>query len=174
MNLKPILNIFLFFLCLLLAATVVVRLLRPMPFSATLPLGLSLLLGFENLVLSFLSLFEGVNASILFTINLAALLGLYFWVRQKGLKPWRIIALKQIPLLFWLLLPMGVVLLFLALLYPPNNYDSMTYHMARVAHWIQNQSIGHYPTSLKQFPVGSHPNLTNELSAKFPEQPRDR
>jgi hypothetical protein len=108
-----------------------------------------LLLGFENLVLSFLSLFEGVNASILFTINLAALLGLYFWVRQKGLKPWRIIALKQIPLLFWLLLPMGVVLLFLALLYPPNNYDSMTYHMARVAHWIQNQSIGHYPTSLK-------------------------
>lgn len=33
-----------------------------------------------------------------------------------------------------------------AIVSPPNNWDSMTYHMSRVVHWIQNRSIAHYPT----------------------------
>ncbi len=36
--------------------------------------------------------------------------------------------------------------LVIALFSPPNNWDSMTYHMSRVMHWVQNQSISHYPT----------------------------
>jgi 4-amino-4-deoxy-L-arabinose transferase-like glycosyltransferase len=36
----------------------------------------------------------------------------------------------------------------LAVIYPPNNYDSLTYHMARVAHWMQNQQISHYQTHI--------------------------
>ncbi|WP_193193571.1 ArnT family glycosyltransferase [Nostoc sp. MG11] len=35
----------------------------------------------------------------------------------------------------------------IAIIAPPNNWDSMDYHMSRVAHWIQNHSIAHYPTS---------------------------
>jgi len=35
-----------------------------------------------------------------------------------------------------------------AFIAPPNNWDSMTYHMSRVAHWIQNQSINNYPTNI--------------------------
>ncbi len=34
-----------------------------------------------------------------------------------------------------------------AFIAPPNTWDSMTYHMARVMHWIQNQTIAHYPTN---------------------------
>jgi hypothetical protein len=36
----------------------------------------------------------------------------------------------------------------IAVIAPPNNWDSMTYHMARVAHWIQNGSVAHYPTNI--------------------------
>jgi len=35
-----------------------------------------------------------------------------------------------------------------AILSPPNTWDSLTYHMSRVAHWIQNQSVQHYPTNI--------------------------
>jgi hypothetical protein len=35
-----------------------------------------------------------------------------------------------------------------AILYPPNNWDSMTYHMSRVVHWISNNSASFYPTAI--------------------------
>lgn len=50
-----------------------------------------------------------------------------------------------------LLAGIGTVLavtLLIALVSPPNNVDSMTYHMARVVHWIQNKSVAHYPTHI--------------------------
>ena len=38
-----------------------------------------------------------------------------------------------------------------AVLSPPNNYDTMTYHMARQVYWIQQANIEHYPSnSLRQ------------------------
>jgi hypothetical protein len=50
----------------------------------------------------------------------------------------------------------GAIILFLfvtliiALNAPPNNIDSMTYHMARVVHWIQNQNVKFYPTWIER------------------------
>ncbi len=36
----------------------------------------------------------------------------------------------------------------LGLIFPPNNPDAMAYHLARVMHWIQNQSVAFYPTHI--------------------------
>ena len=50
----------------------------------------------------------------------------------------------------------GVVVIVLvtgltALVYPPNNADSMGYHLPRVVHWVQGGSVALYPThSLRQ------------------------
>ncbi|OYE06751.1 ArnT family glycosyltransferase [Nostoc sp. 'Peltigera membranacea cyanobiont' 232] len=56
----------------------------------------------------------------------------------------------QIPSLINLLFGIGFVVAtvgLIAIIAPPNNWDSMDYHMSRVAHWIQNHSIAHYPTN---------------------------
>ena len=41
-----------------------------------------------------------------------------------------------------ILLVAGVI----AVAAPPTNFDSMTYHMARVAHWVQDGTVAHYFT----------------------------
>ena len=52
-----------------------------------------------------------------------------------------------------ILIVIGLILLItllIALKAPPNNFDSMTYHMARVSNWIQQQSIKYYPTAIER------------------------
>lgn len=49
----------------------------------------------------------------------------------------------------------GIILILLvaavvAFVNPPNTWDSMTYHMSRVAHWVQNESLANYPTSIRR------------------------
>ena len=51
-----------------------------------------------------------------------------------------------------------------AIVAPPNTYDSMTYHLPRVMHWIQHQSVAHYPTHIPRqlhFPPGAEFILTH-------------
>jgi 4-amino-4-deoxy-L-arabinose transferase-like glycosyltransferase len=64
---------------------------------------------------------------------------------------------RRIPRPSW---PIATVLVGLALLLAmvlttglasaPNNYDSMTYHLPRVMHWLQSQSVEHYYTPISR------------------------
>jgi len=36
----------------------------------------------------------------------------------------------------------------IAIVAPPNTYNTMTYHLPRVMHWLQNQSVRHFPTHI--------------------------
>jgi len=44
-----------------------------------------------------------------------------------------------------LVVTLGVI----GLLAPPNEWDSMTYHLPRVMHWSQNKSVGFYATPIQ-------------------------
>ena len=37
-----------------------------------------------------------------------------------------------------------------SLVAPPNTWDSLSYHMARVAHWAQNASLAHYASGIER------------------------
>lgn len=45
-----------------------------------------------------------------------------------------------------------LIILFFAfiqgIIYPPNNCDSMTYHLGRIPNWISHKSVEHYPTNI--------------------------
>lgn len=39
---------------------------------------------------------------------------------------------------------MCIVVLYMAFRTVPYNWDSMTYHLTRIVHWVQNGSVAHY------------------------------
>lgn len=62
-------------------------------------------------------------------------------------------AVRNLRMLFsmkicYVLLVIFSVTLVTALLYPPNNWDAMTYNMPRIMHWIQNMTLAPYITSI--------------------------
>lgn len=56
------------------------------------------------------------------------------------------------PLEWSIIIGMGLIVLtlaFIAWIAPPNTSDSLLYHLARIAHWIQQSNLGHYPTAYR-------------------------
>jgi len=81
-----------------------------------------------------------------------ALVGLFLRsLRYRNSPPGHAESPKNLPSFQRLLLLLVCLIVLLigvtAIVAPPNNWDSMTYHMARVAHWGQDGSVAHYPTS---------------------------
>lgn len=48
---------------------------------------------------------------------------------------------------FFLFSLLGFGIFLLALFTVPYNWDSMTYHLPRITHWVQNKSVAHYITN---------------------------
>jgi hypothetical protein len=55
---------------------------------------------------------------------------------------------KERNILFLILFLSILPLLLLTIFIPPNNWDSMAYHLPRIEHWIQNKNIYPYPTNI--------------------------
>lgn len=123
----------------------------------SLPLAFCSVIALETLVLNTLSVFRLVTApAVLVCHVLIATAGIVLGRRRGGagtLGGLFDLARIRHRVTFALrssispyLLPMLALLYFVALVYPSNNYDSMTYHMARVVFWIQERSVDFYPT----------------------------
>jgi 4-amino-4-deoxy-L-arabinose transferase-like glycosyltransferase len=87
---------------------------------------------------------------------------LYLHVKQPlavGRKASTATTLNRVPGLTWgmlgLILVHVLLLALVALIYAPNNWDSMTYHLARVMHWQQAGTVAHYATHYE--PQIQHP-----------------
>lgn len=80
------------------------------------------------------------------------LLGIFGVLWQRGVSKLQVLHFQWISgsysFCFYAFASLLLCLFLQALLAPPNNYDSMSYHMARVAHWIQNQNVAYFPTSI--------------------------
>lgn len=48
----------------------------------------------------------------------------------------------------YVLVLLGIISIFLAIKTVPYTWDSMSYHLARIAYWRQNQSVAHYATNV--------------------------
>lgn len=142
------------FLFLLLVLTQLVTSIRPMPLTGALPLAFAGLIGLESIVFNFLSMFQLVSRLWVLAAHIL-LLGVWlFWVlrhQRRQLETFLVRLQHNIRrggrFAPWhLLVPLILFILLAATLFGPNNYDSLTYHMARVVHWMQNHSVDYYGT----------------------------
>ncbi len=79
-------------------------------------------------------------------------MGIFLWKNHTNIH-FQTISLKAIEKKYQWLLIFGFVfvllpLLLLSIFIPPNNWDSLAYHLPRIEHWIQNKNIYPYPTNL--------------------------
>ena len=145
-----------FFAAIFFALSDIVIRFRQTPLSGALCVTFALFIALESLILNGLSLFNAVNRTCLILANILFLCVWFGWTMLAGKSRIKIHLHRYKYLIksFWanfpyrLLLPIIILVALTAWLYPPNNYDSMTYHMARVAHWIQNGSVEYYQTAI--------------------------
>ncbi len=146
------------FACVFAGALWLALRLKPRPFALALPLAWVLLVAWEGLTLPLLSLVHGVTAWGLAASHLP-LAALGAWGAARSGRAWlaRLSWALRPRLAFAALAPLAFVILLEALRYPPNSWDSMTYRLARVAHWLVERSVSVYPTWIPRqsfFPPG--------------------
>ena len=100
---------------------------------------------FILLLTEFLSLFHSITSSSIFISYLILTIVCFYFSQKFKLKRLNFNTLDT-----WLLAAIAFMLLttfITALISPPNNWDSMTYHMSRVQYWIQNKGIHFFITN---------------------------
>lgn len=98
-----------------------------------------------------LSVFVKINGKMSWLfwgiVSILAVIGTIYRKNKFSIIKNESLAIKRIKLgnEFFLL---GWGMIALAFLTVPYNWDSMTYHLPRVAYWAQNQSVAHYATNV--------------------------
>jgi hypothetical protein len=120
-----------------------------------------------------LSLFEALTFTSLLAAWSLAVIALAFaflrsgplaWAPPRRLVQFRSAAAALIPeewVLAAALVIVGSATLLVALVCPPNNWDSQTYHLPRIEHWIQNRSFDFYLTHIDRQLI--YPGLAEAL-----------
>lgn len=117
--------------------------------------------GLIVLVTESFSLINAINPlSIISFWSVLTLSLIYYFYRQHFFKKDSIISfynkiLKKIvsfslleKTLFIIIL-LSVISIFLqGILYPPNNWDSLTYHLSRIMYWLSNENVNHFSTHI--------------------------
>ena len=120
-----------------------------------------------TLLLELLSLVSGItrlNLTIAWSAILVVLLVVF--VRRGRLPNWWSISEQPLSLAERLVLAGVAVYVFVlftvAVVSPPNNVDSLLYHMTRVANWVQNASLRHYAANYGHqlfMPIGAESQI---------------
>jgi hypothetical protein len=116
------------------------------------------LLGGAGLVfiVEILSIFHAVTQMGLLVMWLLLLGASTVWLItrwRKGFRPRRLdLSWGRNPGLFIMALALVTIFVLIGLVAwfaPPNTFDSLNYHMSRVAHWAQNHSVAHYANGME-------------------------
>jgi hypothetical protein len=97
-----------------------------------------------------LSFFRLINYTLVAALwsTVSLLLGIKLWRHSRITKIPTFVRFDFISIEIVVVLIVALFTSLVALGAPPNTWDGMTYHMSRIVHWINNQSINFYPTPI--------------------------
>lgn len=107
---------------------------------------------YTTITTELLNLFNAINFATILSSWLILLIAIIttWWKKGKYLPEFKLTTplLNIEKYIGFTLFVILFITLITALFAYPNNWDSMTYHLSRVMHWIQNENVKHYPTRI--------------------------
>jgi hypothetical protein len=124
---------------------------RRRPFAVDVILSLAVMICLETAIVNVLSPFHAVARGWVVLAHLVVIGFAWGVLRQRAVARGVRLSGLAIRRLGWggaVLVPLAALIALSAWRYAPNSWDSMSYHLARVAHWIQHRSVANYETNI--------------------------